>query len=69
DIRTYLCDAFVRIRRACLSGGIILEDPWPPHSALDRLVEQSAGMFIYAATAMRFIDDESLHPNDRLQSI
>ncbi|KAJ7289454.1 hypothetical protein C8J57DRAFT_1459451 [Mycena rebaudengoi] len=69
DIRTYLCDEFARIHREHSVSGMILKEPWPPQDALDYLVEQSSGIFIYAKTVIRFVDDEYLHPNDRLESV
>ncbi|KAJ7289437.1 hypothetical protein C8J57DRAFT_431982 [Mycena rebaudengoi] len=69
DIRTYLCHEFARIQQEFSTSGIILEDPWPSRHALDHLVGKSSGMFIYASTVIRFVDDEYFHPNDRLQSV
>ncbi|KAJ7235767.1 hypothetical protein C8J57DRAFT_1088693, partial [Mycena rebaudengoi] len=36
---------------------------------LDHLVHKSSGIFIYASTVVRFIDDEYFHPNERLDSV
>ncbi|KAJ7268634.1 hypothetical protein C8J57DRAFT_1469225 [Mycena rebaudengoi] len=69
DIGRYLCDEFARICREHSSSGIILESSWPPQRAVDHLVSKSSGMFIYATTVIRFIDDEYFHPNDRLESV
>ncbi|KAJ7289442.1 hypothetical protein C8J57DRAFT_1628326, partial [Mycena rebaudengoi] len=69
DIRTYLCDEFARIRREHSCSGTIWEEPWPPQDALEHLVKQSSGIFIYAKTIIRFIDDEYFHPSDRLECV
>ncbi|KAJ7257103.1 hypothetical protein C8J57DRAFT_1016228, partial [Mycena rebaudengoi] len=66
DIRRYLCDEFTRIRSEHSCSGMIREEPWPPQDALDYLVRQPSGIFIYAKTVIRFVDDEYFHPNDRL---
>ena len=41
---------------------------WPTESVLGDLVMQSEGLFIYAATAVRYIDGKG-SPKDRLQKI
>ncbi|KAJ7289460.1 hypothetical protein C8J57DRAFT_1628366 [Mycena rebaudengoi] len=69
DIRTYLRDEFTRIQREHFVSGMILEEPWPPQDALNYLVRQSSGMFIYAKTVIHFVDDEYFHPSDRLESV
>ncbi|KAJ6613188.1 hypothetical protein B0H10DRAFT_253550 [Mycena sp. CBHHK59/15] len=69
DIRTYLRDEFSRIHSQYLARGIDLGTVWPPPNTLDHLVERSSGIFIYAATVIRFVDDEYSHPADRLESV
>jgi hypothetical protein len=46
-----------------------LDVVWPTPDALDRLVAKSSGIFIYATTVIRFVDDEYCHPNDQLESV
>ncbi|KAJ7501129.1 hypothetical protein B0H11DRAFT_754999 [Mycena galericulata] len=69
DIRTYLYDEFARIHSEYTGRGINLGIPWPAPETLEHLVKQSSGVFIYAATVIRFVDDEYSHPWDRLQSV
>jgi hypothetical protein len=69
DVRIYLQDEFTRIYSQYSARGIDLGAPWPPAGALDYLVQKSSGIFIYAATVIKFIDDEYFHPDDRLASV
>ncbi|KAJ7840243.1 hypothetical protein B0H13DRAFT_1488992, partial [Mycena leptocephala] len=66
DIRTYFCDEFSRIHSEYSLRGIDLGTAWPDPEAVDQLVTKSSGIFIYATTVIRFIDDEYSHPVDRL---
>jgi hypothetical protein len=69
DIERYLLSEFARIRSEYLARGIDLGAGWPSSDILDHLVNKSSGMFIYAATVIRFVDDEYAHPADRLDSV
>ncbi|KAJ7501125.1 hypothetical protein B0H11DRAFT_754938 [Mycena galericulata] len=69
DIRTYLRDEFARIHSEYAGRGINLAVPWPTPETLEHLVRKSSGVFVYAATVIRFVDDEYSHPCDRLESI
>jgi hypothetical protein len=69
DIRAYLRDEFSAIRSKYIARGIALGDIWPPPEALAHLVRKSCGIFVYATTVIRFIDDEYSHPTDRLESV
>src|SRR5438105_2787018 len=42
---------------------------WPGEQAIGHLVQKAAGLFIWAATACRFIDDGELFGSDRLSDI
>ncbi|KAJ7744727.1 hypothetical protein DFH07DRAFT_924893 [Mycena maculata] len=68
-IRIYLQDEFKRIQLQYTARGIDLGAVWPPAEALDHLVTKSSGIFIYAATVIRFMDDQYSHPTDQLQSV
>ncbi|KAJ3567616.1 hypothetical protein NP233_g6251 [Leucocoprinus birnbaumii] len=47
-----------------------VKQPWPAHEDVWRLVELAAGLFAYAYTVVRFIDDEeSKEPPDRLATV
>jgi hypothetical protein len=43
--------------------------PWPSESEVQLLAERSAGQFIYASTALKFIDDEACHPVEQLKIV
>jgi hypothetical protein len=45
-----------------------LPSTWPSAADLNRLSKQSGGLYIYAETLIRFIDDEYGSPPERLQS-
>ena len=42
---------------------------WPSHSDLERLVVKSEGLFVYAATAVRYIRDPEGYPSKRLEEV
>jgi hypothetical protein len=67
DIRTYLIRSFDIIREdrsweQPLSG-------WPDESDLCHLVELAGLLFIYAATAVRFVSNQQHSPRDRLAQL
>ena len=41
-------------------------DDWPTEEQLDRLCERAAGLFIYAAATVKFIDDNKRNPETQL---
>ncbi|KAF7372974.1 putative nwd2 protein [Mycena sanguinolenta] len=65
DVRKYLRDEFSRIHREHNSMKNV-PSPWPMSHVLEKLVEKSSGHFIYASTIIRFIDDKSYRPSERL---
>ncbi|KAJ7106298.1 hypothetical protein C8R44DRAFT_886172 [Mycena epipterygia] len=69
DIRTYLQDEFSTIHSEYMARGIDLGADWPTPSTLDELVQKSSGIFIYAATIIRFVSNEYSHPEDRLAAV
>jgi hypothetical protein len=69
DIRTYLNQEFSRIRTERTARGIDLGAYWPPLGVAEKLAIRSSGIFIYATTVIRFIDDEYSHPMDRLDAV
>jgi hypothetical protein len=53
-----------------LIGTTFLRRPdWPGASMIEQLVRQAGGLFIWAATAYRFISSGGVFANDRLQEI
>ncbi|KAF7351906.1 putative nwd2 protein [Mycena venus] len=68
DVWTYLRNEFSRIHREHFSMKNV-PTPWPSPQILNLLVERSSGYFIYASTAIRFIDDEYFSPCKQLHII
>ncbi|KAJ6464623.1 hypothetical protein C8R47DRAFT_69020 [Mycena vitilis] len=68
DIRKYLRHEFRRIRREHEAMRAIPE-PWPHPAVVEELVHRSSGYFIYAATAIRFVDDRDFRPAERLEEL
>ncbi|KAJ7854662.1 hypothetical protein B0H13DRAFT_1642309 [Mycena leptocephala] len=69
DISIYLLDEFSRIYQEFLDRGIDLGPSWPAPEAVAHLVKKSSGIFIYAATVIRFVGDEYTHPAERLAAV
>ncbi|XP_006464022.1 hypothetical protein AGABI2DRAFT_145174 [Agaricus bisporus var. bisporus H97] len=61
DIEIYLIDNFARIQKQyqLTSPGYAVDD-WPSEKQIKTLTDRSAGLFIYAATIVRFFDDPRL---------
>lgn len=66
DIHAYLQHMFNRIY---YSHKLNEAEFWPHHSHIRLLVQNSGGMFIYASTVIRYVDDYDFHPVDRLNEI
>jgi hypothetical protein len=66
DIRKYFVEELEKINQECR----LSEEPsdWPPKSSVDELVEKSEGLFVYAATAVRYISGKG-NPKKRLADI
>ncbi|KAJ7132387.1 hypothetical protein C8R44DRAFT_978009 [Mycena epipterygia] len=78
DIGTYFCAEFARIRdkfariprdHSPSRSRTLLDDSWPSQAELYHLVRKSSGVFIYASTVVRFVDDKCSHSQDRLKSV
>ncbi|KAJ7194573.1 hypothetical protein GGX14DRAFT_527473 [Mycena pura] len=69
DVRRYLNDEFGRIHHQHRETMGIVPTPWPTFDDVEKLVEKSSGYFIYAATIIKFIDDEDFRPTDRLAQV
>jgi hypothetical protein len=61
DISRFLKHSFQRIRDKCY-----LPNSWPGEYAVNELTEKSGGLFIYAATACRFIEQDGQLAEQRL---
>ena len=72
DIATFLRRSFSDIHRRrhtrfpCMSS---LPLPWPPEDVISLLVKMSSGQFIYAATVIRFVDEDRKLPPVQLELI
>jgi hypothetical protein len=66
DITTYLTHSFTRVRVERLRLGA---DSWPSAEDLEKLVERSGLLFIYAATAVRFVKNPKFDPRLRLTQL
>ncbi|KAF8872373.1 hypothetical protein BD779DRAFT_1805561 [Infundibulicybe gibba] len=72
DIRLYLHNEFERIYQEIIkiSGSrAVLQLPWPSMGDIEKLVDKSSGHFIYAATVIRFIQEDHAHPMEQLDAI
>ncbi|TFK58792.1 hypothetical protein BDN72DRAFT_966250 [Pluteus cervinus] len=71
DIRTFLRASFDRIcqdRRN--DGAMSLKDGlWPSHHEIERVVDRASGQFVFAATMIRFVDDENEDPVEMLNLV
>ncbi|KAJ6449191.1 hypothetical protein C8R45DRAFT_917362 [Mycena sanguinolenta] len=65
DVRTYLRDEFSRIHHEHSTMRNV-PAPWPAPEILDKLVQNSSGYFVYAATVIKFVDDEYSRPTQQL---
>ena len=68
DIRLFFSDKFEHIKRTHLLRSTI-PISWPTQEALEILIQKSSGQFIYAATAIRFVESYRHRPSERLNII
>ncbi|KAF8240334.1 hypothetical protein L208DRAFT_1384873 [Tricholoma matsutake] len=66
DIRKFFVKELEKIKRERLSSQGLSD--WPPKSSVHELVEKSEGLFVYAATAVRYISGEG-NPKKRLADV
>uniref|UniRef100_A0A0W0FWB0 NACHT domain-containing protein n=1 Tax=Moniliophthora roreri TaxID=221103 RepID=A0A0W0FWB0_MONRR len=71
DIRLYLKKSFnsIRMRSRRRMGSVRASDQWPPRDVIDRLVDESAGLFIYASSIVDFVDHWFESPATRLSML
>ena len=64
DIRLFFKTSFLELasRRRGLDG-------WPTGKQLGRLCERAAGLFVYAAATIKFIDNNTWDPRERLNTL
>lgn len=65
DIRTYLLAEFSRIREERGIHSLL----WPFEKFVDKLVYDSSGQFLYAATIIKFVDDKYCDPRKQLEVV
>ena len=65
DIEVFLRDGFANI---CANNSILshVEHPWPEEGAIDLIVQQSSGQFIYATTFLKFVGTTFCSPTKQL---
>ena len=71
DVQSYLRTEFARIHNSPKHKDIMsfIPKPWPPDNTIMRLVDKSGGYFIYASTAIQFIDEEYFSCTERLDQV
>lgn len=69
DIKKYLHEGFRRIYHKRPEALSLVENPWPSVEVIDSFIQKSSGMFVYASTILKYIDDGDSHPVERLQEI
>ncbi|KAK6974814.1 NACHT domain-containing protein [Favolaschia claudopus] len=65
DVEVYLTDEFKRIRETHAAMASI-SCPWPEDDLIHHIIDKSSGHFIYAATVIRFVEDDNFDPAERL---
>jgi len=60
---------FFRQKLSPLKAKHGLGTPWPDEQIIEQLVERAAGLFIYAATTLRFIEDGIDGPEEQLSLV
>ena len=67
DIQLYLTERLTTIAKQ--RSDLDLPNPWPHDGEIEALTEKSSGLFIFAATMVRFIESGNHDPDQRLQLI
>ena len=71
DVLTYLRDEFRRIQDSKRHQDVMqfVLKPWPPGDAIEQIADKSGGYFIYAATVIKYVDEEYFSCLDRLDQV
>uniref|UniRef100_A0A0W0FYR7 Uncharacterized protein n=1 Tax=Moniliophthora roreri TaxID=221103 RepID=A0A0W0FYR7_MONRR len=64
DIQTFLHDEFSSIHES--RSTVVFPKVWPAPEIINKLVDRACGQFIYAATVLKFVDDEYSQPTKQL---
>ena len=67
DIRLYLTQRLNAIAQR--RSDVDLPNPWPSEKDIDALTTKSSGLFIFAATIVRFVQSDHHEPSERLKLI
>ncbi|KAK7000222.1 hypothetical protein R3P38DRAFT_3405991 [Favolaschia claudopus] len=65
DVEVYLIDEFKRIAETH-SAMASISCPWPEEDLIRHIIDKSSGHFVYAATVIRFVEDNDFDPVERL---
>jgi len=71
DVVRYLRDEFRRIQDSKTHKDVLqsVPKPWPSDRAIEQIAKKSEGYFIYAATVIKYVDEEYFSCLDRLDQI
>ncbi|KAJ6457008.1 hypothetical protein C8R47DRAFT_1328625 [Mycena vitilis] len=69
DVRSYLRSEFAAIRECHKQAMAAIADLWPSEDVVELIVQKSAGQFLYPATVLRYVDDNSGRPAERLTEV
>ncbi|KAI3611298.1 nwd2 [Moniliophthora roreri] len=69
DMVIFLTAEFKRIRTSPRNHHIRFPIPWPAPGVVDELVQKASGQFIYAATVIKFVDNEYTNPRTQLELV
>lgn len=69
EIYTFLRDRFQQISKDHATSMKHVPKPWPTNHQIQKLVQRASGQFIYAATVLKYLDDEHSVPSDRLDIV
>jgi hypothetical protein len=69
DVRNFLRSEFATIRQYHQQAMAGIPDPWPSEDVIELIVQKSGGQFLYPATVLKYVDDNSRRPAERLTEI
>ncbi|KAF8665755.1 hypothetical protein AX16_000203 [Volvariella volvacea WC 439] len=70
EMRLYLRSSFSSIysKYRDVLQDYAVDGSWPSDDVVDLIAKRADGQYIYPATLLRFIDQDDVHPNDRLEA-
>ena len=71
DVLRYLRDEFSRIQNSKRHKSVMrfVPGPWPSKEVINQIAKKSGGYFIYAATIIKYVDEEYFSCVDRLHQV